>query len=116
MADLRVKRLPVVTPDGTLEGIISRADIMGTFARDDDRLRDEVINDVLIGVLRLEEGDVSVTVTDGVVNLVGSVATRSESRLLEELSVRVEGVVSVESDVTWGHDDTKSGLGTSGLL
>ncbi len=116
MTDLRVKRLPVVTPDGTLEGIISRADVMGAFARADDQLRDEVVNDVLIGVLQLDSSNVAVTVTDGVVNLVGSVATRSESRLLEELSVRVEGVISVESAVTWNHDDTKSGSGASSLL
>jgi len=38
MTDLRVKRLPVVFPDGTLCGIISRADVMGVFARPDDAL------------------------------------------------------------------------------
>lgn len=116
MTDMRIKRLPVVTPDGTLEGIISRADIMGAFARDDDQLRDEVVNDVLIGVLQLDPSSVAVTVTDGVVNLAGSVATRSERRLLEELAIRVEGVISVESTVTWNHDDTKSGSGVSSLL
>ncbi len=116
MTDLKVKRLPVVMPDGTLEGIISRADIMGAFARDDDQLRDEIINDVLVGVLQLDPQHVAVTVDDGVVSLVGLVGTRSQSRLLEELAVRVEGVISVESAVTWSHDDTKSGSGTSSLL
>ena len=33
MTDLGVKRLPVVLPDGTIEGIISRADVMGAFAQ-----------------------------------------------------------------------------------
>jgi len=116
MTDLKVKRLPVVMPDGTLEGIISRADIMGAFARDDDQLRDEIVNDVLVGILQLDSQHVGVTVSDGVVELVGRVGTRSQGRLLEELAVRVEGVISVESDVTWSHDDTKSGSGTSSLL
>lgn len=116
MTDLRVKRLPVVTPDGTLEGIISRADVMGAFARSDDELRKEIIDDVLIGVLQLDPTTVQVDVTDGLVVLTGSVAAKSETRLLEELAVRVEGVISVDSNLNWSHDDTKGGSGASGLL
>ncbi len=115
MTDLHVKRLPVVTPDGTLEGIISRADVMGAFARDDDDLRDEIVNDVLIGVLQLDPEHVVVTVDDGAVTLEGSVPTRTDSRLLEELTVRVEGVISVDTSLAWTHDNTKPGSGTAGL-
>lgn len=114
MTDHGVKRLPVVLPDGTLEGIISRADVMGAFARPDEALRHEVINDIAIGVLQFADGDVTVDVADGVVQLSGAVATRSEARLFAELSSRVEGVVSVESDVTWTADDTKPGFGATG--
>jgi len=115
MTDLHVKRLPVVTPDGTLEGIISRADVMGAFARDDDDLRDEIVNDVLIGVLQLDPEHVVVTVDDGAVTLEGSVPTRTDGRLLEELTVRVEGVISVDTSLAWTHDNTKPGSGTAGL-
>ncbi|MCL1594444.1 MAG: CBS domain-containing protein [Actinomycetia bacterium] len=116
MTDLRVKRLPVVTPDGTLEGIISRADVMGAFARSDEELRREIVDDVLIGVLQLDPATVQVDVTDGLVVLTGSVVAKSETRLLEELAVRVEGVISVDSNLSWSHDDTKGGSGPSGLL
>jgi predicted transcriptional regulator len=114
MTDLGVKRLPVVTPDGTLEGIISRADVMGAFARPDEALRDEIYEDVALGVLQLHDSNVTVDVADGVVTLGGTVPTRSEARLLEELTNRVEGVVSVTSDVQWSTDDMKPGFGASG--
>lgn len=113
MTELGVKRLPVVLPDGTIEGIISRADVMGAFARPDDALRDEIYHDVALGVLQLHDSDLTVDVEDGAVTLGGSVPTRSEARLLEELASRVEGVVSVTSDVSWGTDDTKPGFGAS---
>lgn len=111
MTELRVKRLPVVTPDGTLCGIISRADVMGAFARPDEDLRLEVLDDVVVGVLQLDPDKLSISVVDGIVQLDGSVDTRTDARLLQELAVRVEGVISVNSDVTWTTDDTSTGAG-----
>lgn len=113
MTDHGVKRLPVVLPDGTLDGIISRADVMGAFARSDEALQSEVTNDIAFGILQFADGDVVVDVVDGVVHLSGGVSTRSEARLFAELSSRVEGVVSVESDVTWITDDTKPEFGAN---
>jgi len=111
MTELRVKRLPVVTPDGTLCGIISRADVMGAFARPDEDLRAEVIDEVVIGVLQLDPDKLSISVVDGIVQIDGSVESRTDARLLQELAVRVEGVISVNSDVTWTNDDTGSAAG-----
>jgi CBS domain-containing protein len=111
MTDLRVKRLPVVSPDGTLCGIISRADVMGAFARPDEDLRAEVIDEVVIGVLQLDPDKLSVDVVDGIVQIDGSVESRTDARLLQELAVRVEGVISVNSDVSWTNDDTGAGAG-----
>ena len=116
MTELKVKRLPVATPDGTLIGIISRADVMGAFARPDDELRAEIVNDVVIGVLQLDPEKLSIVVAEGVVSLDGSVETRTDSRLLEELAVRIEGVIAVESEVTWSQDDTGDSSIGSGLL
>jgi CBS domain-containing protein len=111
MTELKVKRLPVVTPDGTLSGIISRADVMGAFARPDGELREEIIDDVVVGVLQLDPDKLSVDVVDGIVQLDGTVEMRSEARLLQELAVRVEGVISVNSDVSWSNDDTRTETG-----
>jgi hypothetical protein len=82
------------------------------FTRPDDALADEIANGVAIDVLGLSPGDISVTVEDGVAQISGQVPSRSQSRILEELATRVEGVVAVESSVTWTHDDARPGTST----
>jgi osmotically-inducible protein OsmY len=84
---------------------------MEAFARSDEELRREVVDDVAFDVMQLQDANLSVDVTDGVVTLRGTVPTRSEARLLAELVIRVEGVVSVENDLAWATDDTKKGHG-----
>lgn len=106
MTDLGVKRLPVVLPDGTLDGIISRADVMGAFARSDEELRSEIEREVVLDVMQLHDSHVVVTVEDGQVTLSGDVPRRSEARLLEELVARIEGVVSVSTELRWATDDS----------
>lgn len=109
MAERGVKRLPVIDDDGVLMGIISRADIVSTFVRPDDVIEDEIREDVIRRILLLGDDDIDVTVTEGVVNLSGEVPTKTDARLVEELSARLEGVVRVESELTWQIDDTKQG-------
>ena len=109
MADRNVKRLPVVDPDGCLEGIVSRADILVAFARDDEAIADDVERGVIRRILMLESRDVSVHVSEGVVELSGQVPNRSDARLLEELVGRIEGVVRCESDLVWSFDDVAAG-------
>ncbi len=111
MTELKVKRLPVVRPDGTLCGIISRADVMGAFARSDEDLRAEIVDEVVVGILQLDPSKISVDVREGVVQLDGVVDTKLDARLLEELAIRVEGVITVNSDVTWTIDDTGAATG-----
>jgi len=104
-----VKRLPVLDPDGALEGIISRADVLVAFARDDDVIADAVQRGVIRKILMLDSSDVSVRVTDGVVKLSGEVPTRSDAKLLEELVCRIEGVIRCDSDLSWAFDDAAAG-------
>ena len=110
MTDLGVKRLPVVLPDGKLQGIISRADVMGAFARSDEALASEIRNDVALGVLQLHDAELTIEVDEGIVTLSGTVPAKSDARLLEELATRVEGVVSVTSTVTYERDDATAGF------
>src|SRR5665811_1285573 len=105
----KVKRLPVLDPDGRLEGIISRADVLVAFARDDDVIADAVQRGIVHRILMLDSSDVSVRVTDGVVRLSGEVPMRSDARLLEELICRVEGVVRCDNDLSWSFDDVTAG-------
>ena len=46
-------------------------------------------------------------VSDGVVNLGGELENRTEVHLLEELTLRIAGVVKVESDLSYQFDDRK---------
>jgi len=105
MAHNHVKRLPVVGADGTLVGIISRADVVAVFTRPDDVIEDEIREDIVRRVLLLEADSVEVTVKDGIVFVSGTVPTATDSRLLEELIRRIDGVVKLESNITFEVSD-----------
>ena len=107
MSEHGVKRLPVVDADGHLSGIVSRADIVAAFVRPDEVIEDAIRQDVIRRILMIDDHDISVSVQEGVVHLAGILPTRSDSRLLTELTTRLEGVVRVEHDgLTWKLDDT----------
>lgn len=108
MANQRVKRLPVVDANGTLVGIISRADVVNAFTKPDEVIEDEVREDIVRRLLFLDPSDVTVKVSDGVVTLAGEMENRTEAHLLEELTRRVEGVVRVNSELTFLVDDQKA--------
>lgn len=103
MLDVGVKRLPVVTESGELIGIISRADVMKSYARSDSEIREEIADVLHEYIVR----GVDVDVTEGVVEMEGTVALRTESRLAEELIRRVDGVVAVTNHLTWESDDQR---------
>lgn len=106
MSHHHVKRLPVVSEDGILRGIVSRGDVVTVFTRPDDVIEDEVREDIVNRVLLLDADTVDVAVVDGVVKLSGSLPTRTDKRLLEEMVRRIDGVVRLESDVSFEVDDT----------
>ena len=100
-----VKRLPVVDSTGLLVGIISRADVVRAMARDDDSIRDEVIEAIrALGLETIE--DLDVDVTDGVTVLEG-IADRSSTRALAtKMTARVPGVIKVMNRMTCEIDDS----------
>lgn len=108
MVNHGVKRLPVVDAEGRLAGVISRADVVAAFTRPDDVIEDEIREDVIRRILFLEDGVVDVTVVDGVVTLQGTLPTKSDTRLLEELTRRLDGVVRLESELDFEVDDQRS--------
>ena len=48
MYHARAKRLPVVSEDGHLVGIISRADVLSVYGRPDDEIGEEITKHVIL--------------------------------------------------------------------
>lgn len=107
MTSRRVKRLPVVGADGALLGVISRADVVNAFTKPDEVIEDEIREDIIRRLLFLDPAVVQVSVTDGVVSLTGVLENRTEAHLLEELTRRIDGVIRVDSHLTFEVDDQR---------
>lgn len=98
MLESGVSRLPVLKGD-RLVGLVTRADLVRAFARDDEEIAREIRDQVVRRSMWLEDDAVQVDVRNGVVTLHGRVKTASDARLIEKLVELVPGVVSVGSDV-----------------
>jgi CBS domain-containing protein len=107
MSEHSIKRLPVVDRNGALVGIVSRADLMSVFARPDELIASDILNEGVVGLVGAARDEVSVRVEAGVVHLSGRVGSVTEKRMLEEFARRVAGVVAVESDLSPAIDDTR---------
>jgi CBS domain-containing protein len=105
MIDASINRLPVVTDDGALVGIVTRADLVRAFVRSDADIAAEIRDDVVLRTLWLAPEQVTVVVDDGAVELTGHVGTRTDAELVASLARRVPGVVLVVSDLTWDVDE-----------
>ncbi len=107
MHEHSVKRVLVIE-EGKMVGIISRFDIVAAFTRPDDLIEDEIREDLIRRVLFVDPETVDVQVANGVVTFVGTIGTRTEARLVEELAKRLDGVVGVENNLDWRIDDTEA--------
>jgi CBS-domain-containing membrane protein len=104
----KVKRLPVIDEGGKVIGIVSRADLLKVFLREDQEIFDEVTEKVVHRTLWLEPGTITVTVRDGVVSLDGVVEQRSMIPLVIGLVHSVAGVVGVDSRLEFEVDDVSA--------
>ncbi|MFC8277970.1 CBS domain-containing protein [Streptomyces sp. NPDC057271] len=100
MAARRVKRLPVVDASGTVQGIVSRSDLLKVFLRSDEELGAEVRRDVVRKLFPLSHHQVDVRVDAGVVTLSGEVHDSALIPLAARLARAVEGVVDVRCELT----------------
>jgi CBS domain-containing protein len=108
MIDRRVNRLPVVDDDGTLLGIVTRADLVRAFVRSDAEIAREIREDVVLHSMWIAPEQIEVKVVDGAVTLAGQLETRDDATLLPEFVKRVPGVVAVESHLTWEIDESSA--------
>lgn len=104
MAEHDVSRL-VVLERGVPVGIVTRTDLIGAFARSDEDVRREIVDEVLPS-LEVSPNDVEVTIEDGEVVLGGEVEDELQARWLPHAVHCVLGVVSVESRLRSRHDYT----------
>lgn len=95
MAERHIKRLPVVDADGTLKGIVSRADLLRVFLRSDDDLAAEIRHSIVEHLFPISRNAVKVTVTQGVATLTGQVRDGHLIPVAERLTRGVEGIVDV---------------------
>lgn len=101
-----VKRLPVVDDLGRIVGIVTRGDLLKVHLRPDVDIQCDVGEEVLRKVLAVRDGQVQLTVTDGVVRLIGRIERRSAVQLAAKLATQVSGVVEVKNELEYDVDDT----------
>jgi len=100
MLDLGLNRLAVVDGD-ELVGIVTRSDLMRAFTRSDDEIAREIREEVILRILWVEPSPVSVNVEAGDVVIEGQVENEKLAELIRMYALRVPGVVSVETNLTW---------------
>ena len=115
MVGRRLGRLPVVEA-GRLVGIVTRGDLVRTFARSDADLIELVRRDVLLETMWLDPADFEVSVRDGVVVISGTVEWRTTAKIIERLIAQTPGVIGVEADLRWTDDDQRLPRDAGGLM
>lgn len=99
-----VKRLPVVSADGRLIGIVSRGDVLGIYDRPDSEIQHEVVNGLIDSAFLLDSRAFTVMVTGGVVTIRGPVARAPVARSLLDAIRGVDGVVAVLDRLSYPRD------------
>jgi CBS domain-containing protein len=104
MYSRRVKRLPVVDDEGTLIGIVTRADVLSVYSRPDADIEQEVVQDLILGVFGSDPARFTVTVKDGIVTIGGAPETSLVGRDIVDATRHVEGVVAVRDGLSYPPD------------
>jgi len=101
-----IKRLPVVTADERLVGIVTPHDLLRVYLRSDEDIRDEIVTDILVHYLATNPALAKVTVTDGVVTLAGELEKKSMIPIATRMTRAVDGVIDVAGQLRFVVDDT----------
>jgi len=101
MFNMRVKRLPVVSDDGTLIGIVTRSDVLSVYNRPDAEIQREITADLILGKFLGDPANFTVTVKDGIVTIEGTPETAVVGHDLINDTRHVEGVVAVRDRLSY---------------
>jgi CBS domain-containing protein len=106
MVDRDVNRLPVVE-DGRIVGIVTRADLVRAYLRLDADILHNVREKVLRETMWVDPASFEIDVLEGVVRIAGVVDRKTTAGIIERLIGITDGVVDVQSSLTWEWDDTR---------
>ena len=104
MYNQRVKRLPVISDDGVLIGIVTRSDVLSVYSRPDAEIQDAVIQDLILGTYRFNPDRFTVTVKDGIVTVEGTPETTPAGHDIIGAVRHMEGVVAVRDRLSYPSD------------
>jgi CBS-domain-containing membrane protein len=110
MYSKRVKRLPVVSTDGTLIGIVTRSDVLSVYRRPDAAIGHEITEELILGTLSCDPARFDVTVKAGVVTITGSPETAEVGHDIIHAVRHVEGVVAVRDRLRYPSSSPSYGI------
>jgi len=95
-----IKHLPVLNLGGALTGIVARTDLLRDFLRSDERIRADVLHQVIEGALAADPTEFEVTVHNGIVSIAGPLESATMIPIAGQLIRSVGGVVDVVNKLT----------------
>jgi CBS-domain-containing membrane protein len=101
MFNRRVKRLPVVSDDGTLIGIVTRSDVLSVYDRPDAEIQHQVTQDLILDTFLCDPGRFAVSVKDGIVTIEGTPETARVGLDIIDAIRHTEGVVAVRDRLSY---------------
>jgi CBS domain-containing protein len=104
MFNQRVKRLPVVSGDGTLIGIVTRSDVLSVYGRPDAQIQHQITQDLILGTFLCDPARFTVTVKDGIVTIAGEPETKVVGLDIIDAVRHAEGVVAVRDRLSYPSD------------
>lgn len=111
MYAFKVKRLPVVDSDGSMVGIISRADVLAVFDRSDADIHHEITKDLILEQILVDPDKFPVKVKNGIVTLTGVPETDEVGHEIVRLVRHIPGVVAVRDQLVYPPSEDQASLG-----
>jgi CBS domain-containing protein len=106
MFNSKVKRLPVVSDDGKLIGIVSRADVLSVYQVPDAEIQRRITQDLILGAFACVPLRFTVTVKEGIVSIAGQPETCQVGLDIIRAIRHMEGVVFVRDRLSYPPNPT----------
>jgi CBS domain-containing protein len=108
MYNQRVKRLPVISDDGTLIGIVTRSDVLSVYSRPDAEIQQEISQGLILGTFLSDPDGFKVTVKDGIVTIEGEPESTVVGHDIIDAARHMEGVVAVRDRLSYPSDPSSA--------